>query len=91
MHRSCHSFNDGQHHGDRGRVGDPHGEEGRRRHEPEHDHLRGSPNQEEDLEGNPLVEARVLDADGHHEAAQEHEVRRLHVVDRHLVLKQFQK
>jgi hypothetical protein len=37
------------------------------------------------------VEARVLDADGHHEAAQEHEVRRLHVVDRHLVLKQFQK
>jgi hypothetical protein len=37
------------------------------------------------------VEAGVLDADGHHEAAQEHEVRRLHVVDRHLVLKQFQK
>jgi hypothetical protein len=38
------------------------------------------------VKGDPLMEARMLDPDGHHEAAQEHEVGRLHVIDSHLIL-----
>ena len=46
---------------------------------------------EDDGDGEPVVEAAVLDGDGHHEAGHEHHVRRPEVVHAHLKKYKIQK
>ena len=87
IHDDGEGLDDGQHHGGRGRVGDEHGDECRRDHEPEHDHLGGSSQHQDDPQSDPLVQAGVLDAHRQHQTSEHHKVGRFHVVHRNFALK----
>jgi hypothetical protein len=89
IHDDCEGLNDWQHHGGRGRVGDEHGDEGRRDHEAEHDHLGRSSQHQDDPQSDPLVQAGVLDAHRQHQTSEHHKVGRFHVVHRDFALKKL--
>ena len=48
------SINNWHHHCSRGAIGDPHGDEGRGKHEPEEDHVRRRAQEEDDAQRDPL-------------------------------------
>lgn len=68
LHLDQDGLHDGNHHGRSGVVRDPHGEEGRRDHEAQHEESGRGPDHAHRVEGEAPMQVALLDRDGHDNA-----------------------